>query len=220
VTKYTSKVQRKEFPADGLFGLAFPSLLKIGVDPLFESLIKQGRLINPTISLKLTSSGAEMYVGGVNSMLYHGDITYTPVTHPRFWQISVDDVRLNGNTIFESVPAIFDTGSNHILGDWNRVSELYRRFDSTLLEHGDLGFYYLPCDSFPTLSLTFGGRMFKIPPEVLRLSPVERGSSYCFSTLIAQRGRTEFWNIGLPFLQGVYTVLNYGTRQIGFADLV
>jgi cathepsin D len=55
---------------------------KFGVDPLLVSIFNQGKIIDPTFSFKLSSSGAEMYVGGANSMLYKGDITYTRVTQP------------------------------------------------------------------------------------------------------------------------------------------
>jgi hypothetical protein len=45
----------------------------------------------------------------------------------------------------------------------------------------------IPCDSFPTLSLTFSGKAFEIPPEVLRLKPLKEGSPNCFSALVAER---------------------------------
>jgi hypothetical protein len=43
------------------------------------------------------------------------------------------------------VPAIFDTGANYIVGDWERVSELYRRLGGTLVERAGFGYYY--CES-------------------------------------------------------------------------
>jgi len=219
VSMYTSKLQNNGY-ADGLLGLAFPSISKFGADPLFASLVSQKRLIDPTISFKLSSSGAEMYVGGANRMLYNGDITYTPVTVQGFWQVSMDDVRINGNKIFENVPVMFDTGAEYIYGDWERVSELYRRLDGTLDERHGEGYYHLPCDSFPTVSLTFGGRSFEIPPEVLRLKPIDEGSPNCFGAIIGQRSPVAYWNIGITFLQGVYSVFDYGALpQVGFADL-
>jgi hypothetical protein len=117
----------------------------------------------------------------------------------------MDDVRVNGNTdtVLKNVPAIFDTGSNYIFGDSKRVSELYRRLDGTLMEFTDFNFYHrefrlrlnsvpclyrqpaVPCKFFPTQGFTFGGRTFKIAPEVLRLQPIEEGSPNCFGAIIA-----------------------------------
>jgi len=216
VTSYSSN--NNQWHADGLLGLAFPFIAKFPHSPLFESLDKQNRLINTRFSLKLSSTGAEMYVGGANSMLYNGEIAYTPVTHPGFWQVSMDDVRVNGNIILENIPAIFDTGSNYIFGDWERVSELYRSLGGSLEEYKGFGYYSLPCDSFPTLSLTFGGKTFTISTEALRLQPI-KGVPNCFSAIIAQRSRTAYWNVGTTFLQGVYSLFEYDTSRVGFANL-
>jgi cathepsin D len=65
---------------DGTLGLAFPSISKLGAEPLFGSLVRQNRVMVPTFSLKLTHPGAELYLGGANSELYTGEITYARVT--------------------------------------------------------------------------------------------------------------------------------------------
>jgi len=207
--------------SDGLIGLAFPSASKFGADPLFESLIRGSTQLSPTFSLKLAPSGAEMYVGGTNSMLYKGDIAYTRVINAGgLWQVSVDDIRVNGRKVLENVPAVFDTGASYIFGDWNRVSELYQGLRATLYEHGGFGYYGIPCDSFPTVSFTFGGTTFEIPPQALRLPVMMEGSSDCFSAIVAERSpSTEYWSIGISFMQGVYTVFEYRNLQIGFAEL-
>jgi hypothetical protein len=54
----------------------------------------------------------------------------------------MDDIRVNGDTILENVPAILDTGSNLIYGDGERVSELYRRLGGTLKDYKGFDFYY------------------------------------------------------------------------------
>jgi len=133
----------------------------------------------------------------------------------------MDDVRVDGKRILENVPVIFDTGANYIYGDRNRVAELYKRLDGTLYEHKGFGFYYLPCDSFPTLSLTFGGRSFEILPEVLNSGPIVPGSLNCFGNIVTEGSPIEYWTIGILFLQGVYSVFDFSTNseQVGFAEL-
>jgi hypothetical protein len=54
----------------------------------------------------------------------------------------MDDVRVNGDKILERVPAVINTGANYIIGNRERVSELYRRLGGTLVEHRGFGFYY------------------------------------------------------------------------------
>jgi cathepsin D len=71
-----------QYPAGGVVGLAFPSISKLDAPPLFSSLLRNRQKFNPIFSFKLSSSEAEMWVGGTNRLLYDGDITYTPVTNP------------------------------------------------------------------------------------------------------------------------------------------
>jgi hypothetical protein len=53
----------------------------------------------------------------------------------------MDNVRVNGDNFFENVPAMIDSGSNYIFGDWDKVSELYGHLGGTLLEHAGFGYY-------------------------------------------------------------------------------
>jgi len=135
----------------------------------------------------------------------------------------MDNLHVNGVAVLENVPVIFDTNSEYIFGDWNRVAELYKplRAKVSMSTDGEFGYYYLPCEAFRTLrlGLTFGGRTFEISPGALNIGRIQEYSPYCFSAVIAQRSHTEFWNVGMTFLKDVYSVFNYKTGQVGFADL-
>lgn len=61
-------------------GMAFQSLSSYGASPVFQTLVSEGQVPEPVFSFKLSSSGAELYIGGANSELYTGNFTYTPVT--------------------------------------------------------------------------------------------------------------------------------------------
>lgn len=77
---YSTGFSSDNFPADGLLGMAFKSLSDYKANPLFQSLAAQGKTSSSVFSFKLASSGSELYLGGKNSNLYTGSITYTPVT--------------------------------------------------------------------------------------------------------------------------------------------
>jgi cathepsin D len=132
------------FVPDGILGLAFPSSSKfIGKSPLFHTLYNEGKLSQPMFSLKLTSSGGELYVGGTNEALYiHSTLVFAPVTNPvsanarlhgcilRFpfqvlWQLKIDNIRVNGKIVLTNVAAVIDTGSHFIIGDLHRVLALH-----------------------------------------------------------------------------------------------
>jgi hypothetical protein len=73
------------FVPDGILGLAFPSFSGFhGQSPLLHTLFNEGKLSQPVFSLKLTSSGGELYIGGTNRALYvQNTLVYTPVvTNP------------------------------------------------------------------------------------------------------------------------------------------
>ena len=61
-------------------GMAFQSISTYGASPVFQTLVSESQVSGSVFSFKLSSSGAELYVGGSNSALYSGDFTYTPVT--------------------------------------------------------------------------------------------------------------------------------------------
>jgi hypothetical protein len=54
----------------------------------------------------------------------------------------MEDVRVNGHTILENVPAIINTSADFIIGDRERVSELYRQLGGSFIEHAGIRFYY------------------------------------------------------------------------------
>jgi len=154
----------------------------------------------------------------VNEELYTGDITFVDVQTKGFWEVIVDDIRVNGRLVLTSVVAIIDTGANHIYGDPDRVLKLHQAYGGKAV---DDGYYSFPCNGFPDVTLTFGGKQFTIPADELNLGLVEKGSPDCFSGIVDNIKSASFWSIGSNFLQLFYTVLNMDSDQpqVGFAHL-
>jgi cathepsin D len=149
-----------EFAPDGVLGLAFPSYSKfIGGSPLFHTLYNEGKLSEPVISLKLTSSGGELYVGGTNKDLYfHDTLVFTPVTNPvsanarlhgcilRFpfqvlWQLKIDNIKVDGAIVLTNVAAVIDTGAHFIIGDMHRVLALHAAARGAYVDLRGGGYY-------------------------------------------------------------------------------
>ncbi|KAG6373237.1 Asp-domain-containing protein [Boletus reticuloceps] len=216
---YSSGFQSSQFPADGLMGMAFQSISSYGASPVFQTLVSDGSVSDPVFSFKLSSSGAELYIGGSNSALYAGDFTYSLVMHQGFWEVKMDNVKGNGETILTNVNAIIDTGATLIIGIPSDVSTLYNALGGTAAPSAGQGYYTFPCSSFPSISLTFGGKSFPIAASALNLGPVSSGSSDCVSGLVGQDTGSSFWTVGDVFLQGVYTAFDVGNTQVGFAKL-
>lgn len=77
--EYANGFSPDVFPADGVVGMAFPALSAYAT-PLIQTLIEQGKITNAEFGVKLAATGSELYIGGVNTKLFTGDLTYVDVT--------------------------------------------------------------------------------------------------------------------------------------------
>lgn len=123
--------------------MAFQSIAVYNASPVFQTLIDEYQVTDPVFSFKLSPSGAELYIGGANCELYTGSFAYTPVTeqvsrevssahghiltlvNQGFWQVMMDNVQVDGQTILGNAEAIIDTGTTLVYGDPSQVSTLY-----------------------------------------------------------------------------------------------
>lgn len=59
--------------------MGFKSISEYGANPTFQTLVGDGKTDSSVFAFKLSSSGAELSVGGTDSSLYSGDFTYAKV---------------------------------------------------------------------------------------------------------------------------------------------
>jgi hypothetical protein len=58
------------------------------------------------------------------------------------WQVSMDDLRFDGDKILFNIPVVLDTGANLIYGDWDVVKDLYEPLGGISKEIGGFDYYY------------------------------------------------------------------------------
>ncbi|KAF9221231.1 acid protease [Gyrodon lividus] len=218
--EYSSGLESSQFPADGLMGMAFQSISNYDASPVFQTLVSQGQTDEPVFAFKLATSGSELYIGGTNSALYTGDFRYIPVTQEGYWEVNMDSVDGNGQTVLSNIDSIIDTGTSLIVGTPSDVATFYQAIGGTDASNtvGE-GYYTFPCDSVPSVSLTFGGASFPISPETFNLGQASSGSSDCVGGIVGQDTGSTFWIIGDVFLANVYTAFDVGNMRVGFATL-
>ena len=68
------------FPPDGFVGLGFQSISQFNASPLFQTLISEGVVTSQVFGTKFATSGSELFIGGTNSALYTGSLTYLSLT--------------------------------------------------------------------------------------------------------------------------------------------
>lgn len=61
-------------------GMAYQTISSYNSPPVFQTLLAQKQVTTPVFSFKLSTSGAELFLGGTDSKLFTGNFTYTPVT--------------------------------------------------------------------------------------------------------------------------------------------
>ncbi|KAG1865340.1 aspartic peptidase domain-containing protein [Suillus subluteus] len=206
---------------DGLIGMGLRSNSVFDADSVFETLVAQKAVPEPVFAFKLASSGSELRVGGVNSALYQGGFTYTPVTQKGFWQIAGDAIEINGKEIDNGFSAVVDTGTSAILGNFTYVSQLYAAINATEV---DKGLYALPCNAMPNVTITLGGKSFPLSAETLNMGPTDSSGKMCFGGIVGydlgdiHSGQWQ-WILGDVFMRNVYTAFDVGQCRIGFAEL-
>ena len=56
-------------------GMAYQSISDYNAPPVFQTLVAQNQVTSPIFSFKLSASGSELLLGGVNNKLYTGSFT-------------------------------------------------------------------------------------------------------------------------------------------------
>ncbi|EIW85946.1 Asp-domain-containing protein [Coniophora puteana RWD-64-598 SS2] len=214
---YSSGFESSNFPADGLMGMAYQAISSYGASPVFNTLVSEGQTDAGVFGFKLTSSGAELTVGGTDSSAASGDFTYAPVTQQGYWQFSADGISSGGSQAQGSFDAIADTGTTLIVGIPDDVSSFYQAIGGTASSQGQ-GYYTVPCDSIPDITVTIAGTDFPVSADTFNLGPESSGSSDCIGGIVGQ-DVGSFWILGDVFLSNTYTAFDFDNNQVGFAKL-
>lgn len=89
--------------------MGFPQISEYGTPPVFQTLIYQGQVDSQVFAMKLATTGSELTLGGLNSNIYTGDITYVPVTQEGFWQTKFDGLNVSGQSVIGETACIIDS---------------------------------------------------------------------------------------------------------------
>lgn len=60
--------------------MAFQAISDLNASPVFQTLISQSQMTMPVFSFKLAHDNSELFLGGINSQLVKGPLTYVEVT--------------------------------------------------------------------------------------------------------------------------------------------
>ncbi|XP_029977543.1 pepsin A-like isoform X2 [Sphaeramia orbicularis] len=128
---------------DGILGLAYPRLSASRATPVFDNMMKQSLVSQDLFSVYLSSSseqGSVVTFGGVDPSHFSGSISWIPLSHELYWQISVDSVTINGQVVAcnGGCQMIVDTGTSLIAGPQNDISNINRYVGANGNQYGDV----------------------------------------------------------------------------------
>lgn len=226
--------------------MAYQSISTEQLPPYFATLLSEGVVSTGKFAFKLAPSGAELYLGGTDSSEYSGAITYTPVIQQSYWQVALEAVKVNSQTVSHGTSAIIDTGTTSIVASTAATEAFYAAYPGAqpLANFGYTdpkfaGYYGVPCSGTSvafsrcistersadrSCGIAFGGVSYAISTSVFTslgsIGP-QNGVPYCVGGLIANDniGIGSAWLVGDIFLQNVYSVFDLSNNQVGFATL-
>ncbi|XP_030589530.1 pepsin A-like [Archocentrus centrarchus] len=206
--------------ADGILGLAFQSIASDNVVPVFNNMINQGLVSEPLFSVYLSGDGAqgsEVVFGGTDPSHYTGSIAWIPLSSATYWQINMDSVTVNGQTVACSggCQAIIDTGTSLIVGPTSDISNLNSWVGASTNQYGDAIVNCQNIQSMPDVTFTLNGNAFTVPASAY----VSQSSSGCL-TGFGQGGSTQLWILGDVFIREYYAIFNAQSQYIGLAKSV
>jgi cathepsin D len=219
-TVYSTGFALANFPPDGLMGMGFEQISVFGSSGVFQTLVSEGKTTAGSFSFKLSTSGSELFLGGTNPAKFTGSFTFAPVTTVGFWQVNLAAASVGGKALVSNLQGIIDTGTTLIVGDTATVNTFFKSITGAKDATNTVGagFFTGPCNSIPTVSLTFGGKAFTIDPTILNLGQVS--STLCVPGITGgDIGFTNTWIVGDLFLRNVYTQFDVTNTRVGFATL-
>ncbi|XP_036435232.1 pepsin A-like [Colossoma macropomum] len=204
--------------ADGILGLAYQSIASDGATPVFDNMVSQGLVSEDVFSVYLSSNeeeGSVVLFGEIDSSYYTGDIYWIPLSSETYYQITMDSVTINGQTVACSggCQAIIDTGTSMIVGPTTDISNINSWVGATTDQYGDATVSCSNIQSMPSVTFTLNGYTFTIPAS----SYVSQNSYGCMTGFSGSSD--SLWILGDVFIRNYYTIFNRENNSVGLAQL-
>ncbi|XP_029006345.1 pepsin A-like [Betta splendens] len=204
-------------PWDGILGLAFPSMSFEGGTTIFDNMWNQGKIPQYMFSMYLSSSveGSMLLLGGTDPSYYTGSISWIPLYQAtNYWNIEVQSVSINGNTVACSggCAAIVDSGTSLIIGPSGDVANINGWLGAFPDQNGDAAVTCSNTRLLPDVVFNINGYSFSLPPSAY----IIQSASECKTGFAPSTS----WILGEVFMRQFYTAFDVGNNMVGFAQAV
>uniref|UniRef100_A0AC35TPR7 Peptidase A1 domain-containing protein n=1 Tax=Rhabditophanes sp. KR3021 TaxID=114890 RepID=A0AC35TPR7_9BILA len=208
-------------PAEGMLGLAFPSLSVDGMQSPLGEAIKAGLFDAPLFTVYLQpvdlgQSGVITY-GGIDTDNCGKVIAYKKLSSSLYWQFQVDSVTTSkGQGTNVPADAISDTMTSLIGGPTAIIDLIATSLGGAYDERHRI--FQISCTLLPIPDTVFviGGNKFTVKSNTM----VDNyDNSFCTLNLFRfdYGGTGPSWYLGTPFIKAYCHIYNFKTKSIGFA---
>ncbi|XP_046500266.1 pepsin A [Equus quagga] len=210
-------------PFDGILGLAYPSISASGATPVFDNMWDQGLVSQDLFSVYLSSddeSGSVVMFGGIDSSYYSGSLNWVPVSNEGYWQITMDSITMNGESIACSggCQAIVDTGTSLLAGPLSAIDNIQSYIGASEDSSGEAVISCSSIDSLPDIIFTLNGVEFPLSPSAYILQEDDSCISG-FEGMDVDTSSGELWILGDVFIRQYFTVFDRANNQVGLAPV-
>jgi len=217
---------------DGILGMGWPQIAVLDVLPPFNTMIEQGLVEQPVFSFWLNRDpnadlGGELILGGSDPTFYEGEMTYIPVEREGYWQIAMEGIMMNGETVGcdGGCHAIVDTGSSLLVGPPAQTTAINKAIGGIELIPGT-GQYQMDCnaiDTLPEIDFVLNGMPFTLTGRDYVLEITQLGQTQCISGFMGLDlgGYLDgAWILGDVFIGKFYSEFDFGNSRVGLAQSV
>jgi len=200
---------------DGILGLAFDDLALGDATPVFQNAMNQNTVAYSVFAFDLGDQrDGELTIGGYDDDKFTGDISWIPISEPKYWLVDVDDIKA-GSFSSGATNGVVDSGTSLITGPKAAIQAIASSVGAT---SNLLGQYTIDCgrvSALPDLEFVIGGKTFAVPGKEL----VIQASGICLFGLMAlDIPKGPQWILGDVFMRQYYTIFDVGNKRVGFAQ--
>jgi len=211
-------------------GFAYETISVDHVVPVWYNILAQKLVSNPIFAFWLSDnpsglSGGELFLGGTDPKYYTGAITWVSVTSQTYWEYSMDDFKIAGNSTgwCKNCRAIADSGTSLIAGPSSYINQLNAKLGALPLNGEGI---FLVCPNpgtLPTIELVIGGKSFALTQDQYVIQVSLFGQTTCISGFVGLDIPPPYgplWIVGDVFMRAYYTVFDFGNSRVGYAKSV
>uniref|UniRef100_A0A803THJ5 Peptidase A1 domain-containing protein n=1 Tax=Anolis carolinensis TaxID=28377 RepID=A0A803THJ5_ANOCA len=209
---------------DGILGMSYPSAAvgHVGGYTIMQQMLRQGQLSEPIFSFYFSRQptaqyGGELILGGIDTQMFSGEITWAPVTREAYWQIGIEEFLIGNQATglcSQGCQAVVDTGT-YLLAVPQQYMSTFLQAVGGQEYNGEVSGLVNFGKTWPTFTFIINGSQFPLPPSAY----INNG--YCTvqieATYLPSPTGEPLWIFGDVFLKEYYSVYDMANNRVGFA---